>query len=108
MKTISVAHSETHAMYLATEIAPGLFMFEPDPASVFAIKDGVPEEGFVPTHVHYKGGLYRVLGFGLLDGVEMTLYGDAKGNNWARPRKMFDDRLVSGTPRFAPLRQEVK
>lgn len=62
--------------------------------------------GFQPTHVHYKGGLYRVERQGRVegDGAEATLYRDGKGNWWLRPRLMFEGRIEDGRLRFAPFR----
>lgn len=61
---------------------------------------------FQPTHVHYKGGLYRAERQGRLesDAAEFTLYRDGKGNWWLRPRLMFEGRLEDGRLRFAPFR----
>ncbi len=49
--------------------------------------------GWVPTHQHRKGGLYRVLGHGLLesDRCPMTLYDDVGGTIWIRPSDEFQD-----------------
>jgi len=77
--------------------------------AVASVPDGqwvpVAEPGFQPTHVHYKGGLYRVERQGRIDGEtqEMTLYRDGKGNWWLRPRVMFEESLADGRPRFAPF-----
>ena len=52
-----------------------------------------------PTHKHRKGGLYRVLGHGTLEAnrTVMTIYDDAQGTVWIRPKAEFEDG------RFTPL-----
>lgn len=57
-----------------------------------------------PTHRHYKGGIYSVIGHALHDGEELTIYRSRdKGGYWGRPRAMFEGRLDDGTIRFTPL-----
>ena len=45
------------------------------------------------THRHRKGGLYRVLGRGVLesDRSNVVIYDDADGTVWVRPTVEFDD-----------------
>lgn len=98
-------HSETLAWHDVYECAGRFTIVAND-----TVKDGpkilMSCPDFVPTHVHYKGGLYRVLGFGEIVGrtEEMTLYRDGVGNFWIRPRAMFEGRMPDGRPRFAPFR----
>jgi hypothetical protein len=56
--------------------------------------------GYKPTHRHYKGGLYQLLGQAKHTETEeeLTIYRDSDGNYWARPRAMFDE-----PGRFTPL-----
>lgn len=53
-----------------------------------------------PTHRHKKGGLYRLLGFGILesDRSDVAIYDDADGTVWVRDRAEFEDG------RFRPVR----
>lgn len=48
---------------------------------------------WAPTHRHRKGGLYRVLGNGILEanGSLMIIYDDAEGTTWIRSATEFDD-----------------
>lgn len=95
-------HSETLDWYDVVADGNGIrFLKNPGADDVRPVSD----PAFVPTHVHYKGGLYRVLGHGIIEGEqdEMTLYCDGIGNGWIRPRGMFEDVLESGRPRFAPF-----
>ena len=52
-----------------------------------------------PTHVHRKGGEYRVLGQGVLetDRSKVTHYDDQEGTIWVRPVQEFEDG------RFTPI-----
>lgn len=60
---------------------------------------------WLPTHKHYKGSLYEVLGYAQhSETLEMmTVYRDERGNMWTRPRAMFDEILPSGQHRFERL-----
>ena len=51
------------------------------------------------THRHRKGGLYRVLGRGVLetDRSEVVIYDDADGTVWVRSVIEFEDG------RFSPI-----
>lgn len=53
-----------------------------------------------PTHRHYKGGLYRLIGLAhhseTLD--HLAVYEDSQSRLWVRPRAMFEE-----TDRFSPL-----
>lgn len=53
-----------------------------------------------PTHRHYKGGLYQVLGHAMHTEMEemLTIYRDADGEYLARPKAMFEE-----PGRFIPL-----
>ncbi len=55
--------------------------------------------GWAPTHMHKKGGLYRVLMAGVLetDRSDVVIYDDADGTVWVRPVTEFYDG------RFSPL-----
>ena len=46
-----------------------------------------------PTHQHYKGGLYRVLGQAVHTETEerMTVYQTEDGRWWVRPAAMFEE-----------------
>ena len=52
----------------------------------------VPSD-WAATHRHRKGGLYRVLGRGVLesDRSDVVIYDDADGTVWVRPTVEFDD-----------------
>jgi hypothetical protein len=59
-----------------------------------------------PTHRHYKGDLYRVIGPVQLSEdqeVPHTLYENENGKRLARPTAMFNDTLPDGSKRFAAL-----
>lgn len=99
-----MAHSETLEMLRGLETQPGLFVFDRSVAAEFVVAREGGDPFFRPTHVHYKGGLYRVLGHGFLDGEEMTVYADGHGNRWVRPRGMFEGAMADGRPRFALFR----
>ena len=62
---------------------------------------------FVPTHRHYKGGLYRKLFDARHSETEelLTVYQSADGRHWVRPTAMFDERLPDGRLRFAPINE---
>lgn len=48
---------------------------------------------WVPTHRHRKGGLYRVLGEGILESDRKiaVIYQDAQGSIWIRSKSEFED-----------------
>ena len=54
---------------------------------------------WVPTHIHKKGGEYRVLTEGVLeaDHSEVVVYEDIQGKVWVRSKKEFFDG------RFTPI-----
>ncbi|MCP1674320.1 hypothetical protein J2T57_001422 [Natronocella acetinitrilica] len=54
---------------------------------------------FTPTHIHRKGGKYRVLHRGLLEATldPVVVYQAADGLVWVRPAAEFDDG------RFTPI-----
>lgn len=59
------------------------------------------------THQHYKGGYYRVITYCKHSETQedMVVYECCKTRwAWVRPRKMFDEVLPDGTPRFLRLR----
>lgn len=63
----------------------------PQPTAV-----GVADRGkgdWVPTHRHKKGGLYRLLGFGIheADRSAVAIYDDAAGVIWVRSAAEFAD-----------------
>jgi len=74
------------------------------PAAVAAVPSTAPS-GFTPTHRHYKGGLYAVLGVAraMYGGEELVIYRGADRRAWARPREMFEGAIADGTLRFTPL-----
>lgn len=47
---------------------------------------------WVPTHEHYKGGLYRVIARGRIEAdlSPCVIYDDEAGNTWVRPADDFD------------------
>lgn len=51
------------------------------------------DEPWRPTHRHRKGGLYRLLGQGILesDRRQVAIYDDAEGTVWVRPLTEFED-----------------
>lgn len=55
--------------------------------------------GWQPTHRHKKGGLYRLLCYGVAeaDRSAVAIYDDAVGTVWVRAAAEFDDG------RFTPL-----
>jgi hypothetical protein len=55
---------------------------------------------WTPTHRHYKGGLYRVIGCAMHTESEkmLVIYDDAEGRLWARPEPMFNH-----PGRFTPI-----
>jgi hypothetical protein len=60
------------------------------------------------THVHYKGGLYRVIGVARHSETEesLTVYEQLwpkERSLWVRPTLMFNERLEEGQLRFRPL-----
>lgn len=61
--------------------------------------DAAVGSDWAPTHRHRKGGLYRVLGQGVLeaDRSAVVLYDDAQGTIWVRDAVEFEDG------RFVPL-----
>ncbi|QQR68242.1 MAG: DUF1653 domain-containing protein [Alphaproteobacteria bacterium] len=64
------------------------------------------QEDPTPTHRHYKGGLYRVLGEAIHSETlqDMVVYQNCKdGRVWVRPKDMFNEQLPDGTWRFAPI-----
>lgn len=68
-------------------------------------------EGWKPTHRHYKGGLYRLIGIGREErGLNwVAIYQNDRGELWTRPVEEFFgdiDGLDIGLtgPRFAPVR----
>lgn len=55
---------------------------------------------FVPTHRHYKGGLYRLISNKVrleIDCQRMCLYESAKGELWVRPYEDFMGRVTIET-----------
>ena len=57
------------------------------------------EPVWAATHRHRKGGLYRVLGRGILeaDRSDVVIYDDVEGTVWVRPVVEFEDG------RFTPV-----
>ena len=101
---LKVAHSETLDMMFCREVSPGDFVFDGFLGEKFSPGEGFERQGFEPTHIHYKGGLYQVLGHGKLGDMEMTIYVGVKGDIWARPREMFEGNLDDGQVRFRVFR----
>lgn len=84
-----------HLMAFAVSAVPAFVAADPAP---------VPSE-FVPTHRHYKGGLYSVLGVAraMHSGDDLVIYRGADHRAWARPKEMFEGTLDDGRRRFVPL-----
>lgn len=66
--------------------------------------DNAKEPAWVPTHRHYKGGLYRVTGI-RWDAehdelVELIEYDDAEGKRFVMTKRRFESRLDSGGARY--------
>lgn len=57
------------------------------------IKRSQSEAIWQPTHKHRKGGLYRVIGEGVLeaDRSAVTIYDDENGTVWVRSTVEFQD-----------------
>jgi len=53
---------------------------------------------------HYKGGIYKVIGTAIHteDEAKLVIYIDTKGNTWARPIDMWNEK-VNGIVRFTKL-----
>lgn len=67
-----------------------------------AAADAVAPSPWRPTHQHRKGGLYRVIGRGLIEASKApaVIYEAEDGTLWVRPETEFDDG------RFTPLPQK--
>lgn len=52
-----------------------------------------PMQGWAPTHRHKKGGLYRLIGYGIAeaDRSPVAIYDDAEGTIWVRAKDEFKD-----------------
>ncbi|OAN53962.1 hypothetical protein A6A04_13260 [Paramagnetospirillum marisnigri] len=63
------------------------------------------DDGWQPTHRHYKGNLYRLISKATHSetGEVMAVYDNAEGRVWVRPLAMFEQRLGDGSARFDPL-----
>ncbi len=66
---------------------------------------------WVPTHRHYKGGRYRVVGIARHSETEeeLVVYETPDRRLWVRPRTMFEEEVtIDGVrqPRFARLDKE--
>lgn len=73
-----------------------------------ATQDRPAAPRWTPTHRHYKGDLYRVIGPIQLSedrDVPHTEYENANGKRLARPTAMFEGYLEDGRRRFEPLTQ---
>ena len=60
------------------------------------------------THVHYKGGLYRIIGVARHSETEerLTVYEQLwpkERSLWVRPTAMFNETLENGQARFKSL-----
>lgn len=63
---------------------------------------------WTPTHRHYKGGLYRLVGIGKHSETEedLAIYESQDERLWARPLAMWNENVEVGgqvVPRFTPL-----
>ena len=63
---------------------------------------------WTPTHRHYKGGLYRLIGIGKHSETEedLAIYESQDERLWARPLTMWNENVEvddKAVPRFAPL-----
>lgn len=60
-----------------------------------------------PTHRHYKGGLYRLIGMGRIEAglAEVAIYDNANGDLWVRPWTEFHGSVDENgyIPRFAEI-----
>lgn len=65
---------------------------------------------WVPTHRHYKGTLYRVVGktnnAEHEELQEMVEYDDEEGNKFVLPTRKWESQLDSGKPRYEFIYQE--
>ena len=66
------------------------------------------ETSWEPTHRHYKGGLYRVVGIARHSETEeeLVVYETPDRRLWARPKAMFEEEVtIDGVrqPRFRPI-----
>ena len=65
-----------------------------------------------PTHRHFKGDLYRLIGYGRQEETleEVAVYDGPGGSPafgiWVRPRLMFDGRMEDGRRRFEPIKRD--
>lgn len=59
------------------------------------IKEDTPE--FIPTHRHYKGGLYKVLHTGKMEHnlEEVVIYTGKEGDVWVRPLTVFNEKFTA-------------
>ena len=57
---------------------------------------------WLPTHIHKKGGLYKLIGFGnhTETNQRFAVYEDAKGKLWIRPVEMFKE-----PGRYTPIQE---
>lgn len=53
--------------------------------------------GWAPTHLHRKGGFYRLIGEAIWepDRSAVVIYDDAAGRVWVRPKAEFEDGRFS-------------
>ena len=53
-----------------------------------------------PTHLHRKGGLYRVLFEGIWepDWTVVVIYDDGDGQIWVRPKREYEDGRFTAIP----------
>jgi hypothetical protein len=67
---------------------------------------GTPAAGvWVPTHRHYKGGLYQLLHEATDEYTHraIAVYRAEDGRIWTRAKHAFNEIMPDGTPRFAPI-----
>jgi hypothetical protein len=77
-----------------------------DKATLSEMIDMIPEQqGWRPTHRHYKGGLYRVIARGKIEAdlSPVVIYDNENGETWVRPENDFYSSIDCGEgeiPRF--------
>jgi hypothetical protein len=101
-KLLLARHEETLDWFALSATCPGAF--ECIPLTGDQIANITVPFRFVPTHRHYKGGIYARYGEVIMPGTQVvyTVYGDVKGLNWLRRKEKFEATLGKGL-RFTPL-----
>lgn len=102
-KLLLVRHEETLDWYVVAETYPRAFACVR--LSGDQIDNVTPNRHLVPTHRHYKGGLYQVFGETIVPGTQtvFVVYGDRDGLNWLREKQKFEAPHNGTELRFTPL-----